>query len=349
MLIGTYTGGESRGIYAVRLDPTSGRMQSIGLAAEVANPSFLAVHPTRDVVYAVSELSTPDGDEGGRLFAYNLDRASGRLELLGDLPTGGGSPCHLSLDRQGRHLFVSNYSGGSVAVFALREDGSLDRMTQLCHHSGSGPNPARQEKPHPHSIWVDPSDQFLLAPDLGIDQIVVYRLDHKERELAHHASASLAPGAGPRHLAFHPSSRYVYVINELDSTVTAFAYDADQGRLSELHTLSTLPEGFSESSTCADIHVHPSGRFLYGSNRGHDSIAMYEIDEATGRLTFMGCEPTQGKTPRNFALDPSGRLLLAANQESDCVVTFFIDPETGRLSPTGHRIDMPTPVCVKVL
>ena len=283
-LVGTYTGGKSRGIYALWLDLAAGRFETIGPVAEAQNPSFLAVHPSKDVLYAVSELSTPDGEDGGRLLAYSLDRTSGRLEFLGDLPTGGGSPCHVSLDAAGRHVFVSNYSGSSVAAFALRDDGSLDRMTQHIRHQGSGPNRSRQEKPHPHSIWVDPQDRFVLTPDLGIDQVVVYRLDHEQGKLAEHEASALKPGAGPRHLDFHPNGQFVYVINELDSTVTAFNYDADRGRLQEIHTLSTLPEGFSGSNTCADIHVHPTGRFLYGSNRGHNSIVVYEIDEGTGAL-----------------------------------------------------------------
>lgn len=348
-LIGTYTGSRSRGIYAAWLDTETGRLEQVELTAEAQHPSFLAVHPTRDLLYAVSELSTPDGQDGGRLLAYRLDRAGGRLELIGEQSTGGGSPCHLSLDRRGRHLIVANYSGGSVALFPLKDDGSPQPPAQLVRHRGSGPNTARQEKPHPHSAWVDPQDRFVLVPDLGIDQVVIYRLDPEQSRLVEHGSGRLASGAGPRHLAFHPSGRYAYVINELDSTVTAFAWDPEQGSLVPVETLSTLPEGIAGTNWCAHVAVHPSGRFLYGSNRGHDSIAAFSIDGATGRLTFQGCQPTGGKTPRHFALDPTGRVLLAASQESDRIVTFFVDPETGRLEPTGHATFAPTPVCLLVL
>lgn len=348
-LVGTYTGSKSRGIYAFWLETDTGRMEPLGLMAEAQNPSYLALHPAEDVLYAVSELSTSGGEDGGRLLAFRLDKKSGRLEFLGEQPTGGGSPCHLSVDGRGRFLFVSNYSGGSIAVFPLRDDGSPDPMVQLIRHSGSGPNHARQEKPHPHSVWVDARDRFLFAPDLGIDRVVIYRLDHEQGLLVDHASATMAAGAGPRHLAFHPSGRFAYVINELDSTIAAMMCDAEQGNLTPLHTLSTLPDGFTGDNGCAHVAVHPSGRFLYGSNRGHDSIAMYAIDEATGRLTFLGCEPTGGKTPRHFTLDPSGGLLLAANQETDTVIAFFIDPATGRLRPAGHKIELPTPVCVLIV
>ena len=349
-LVGTYTGGNSRGIYALWLDPAAGRFESIGAVAEAENPSFLAAHPSRNVLYAVSELSTPEGEDGGRILAYSLDRTNGQLELMDERPTGGGSPCHLSLDPTGRYVFVSNYSGGSVAVFSLRDEGAFERMTEHRRHRGSGPNLSRQERPHPHSIRLDPQGRFVLVPDLGIDRVVVYRLDHENGKLTEDgASPALKPGAGPRHLDYHPNGRFVYVINELDSTVTAFEYDADQGRLREIHTVSTLPKGFTGTNWCADIHVHPTGRFLYGSNRGHDSIAIYEIDEATGRLTSLGHQSTQGKTPRNFCLDPSGRLLIAANQGSDVIVPFFIDQKTGLLTPTGHQTEVPAPVCIELV
>ena len=349
-LVGTYTSGESEGIYALELDPDSGAMRLLGLAAPADHPSFLAAHPSADVVYAVSELSTPDGDDGGILHVFSLDGKTGRLTLKERAPTLGAWPCHVSLDPAGRFAMVANYLSGSVTTFALHPDGSLAGRRDHRRHQGSGPVADRQDRPHPHAIQTDPFGRFALVPDLGADRLVVYRLDQELGKLLDHEPpyAQLHPGAGPRHIVFHPSGRFVYCINELDSTVTAFRYDAETGALAPIETVSTLPRDFSGGSTCAEIQIHPTGRFLYGSNRGHDSIAVYRIDEASGSLTLLGHEPTQGRTPRHFSLAPTGKILLAANQESNSIVSFHVDQQTGLLTPTGHQIQIPDPACVIV-
>jgi 6-phosphogluconolactonase len=253
------------------------------------------------------------------------------------------------VDKEGKNVLVANYGGGSVAALPIQADGRLREASSFIQHKGSSVNPKRQEGPHAHSINLDTANRFACAADLGLDQVLVYQFDATKGTLTPHTPpfAAVAPGAGPRHFAFHPSGRYAYVINEMNSTVTAFTYDAQQGTLKELHTLSTLPAGFKGNNSTAEVQVHPSGKFLYGSNRGHDSIAIFTIDQDTGRLTAAGHELTQGRTPRNFGIDPTGSYLLAANQATDTIVVFRIDPQTGNLKATGQTVSMPTPVCVK--
>jgi 6-phosphogluconolactonase len=254
------------------------------------------------------------------------------------------------VDREGKFVLVAHYAGGCVSVLPIREDGRLGEPTDIIRHQGSGVNPQRREAPHPHSVNLDAANRFLFVPDLGLDKIMIYRVDATQGKLKPNDEpwARVKAGAGPRHFDFHPNGKYAYVINELDSTFTAFAYDNERGRLREIETVSTLPEGFTGTNTCADVHVAPSGKFLYGSNRGHDSIATFAINEDTGKLTYVAHEPTQGKTPRNFAIDPTGNFLLAANQNSDTIVTFRIDRTTGKLSPTGDVTRVPMPVCLKM-
>ena len=347
--VGTYTGPKSKGIYLLRMDLASGALTAPEVAAEVANPSFLAVHPSRRFLYAVGEIGNFAGRKSGAVSAFAIDPESGKLKLLNQQPSGGTGPCHLTVDGAGKNVLAANYSSGSVCVLPIGEDGRLAEPSEVVQHKGSGPNPKRQEGPHAHSVNLDPAGRFAFAADLGLDKIMVYRFDPAKGKLAPNdpPAASVAPGAGPRHFAFHPTGRFAYVINEMASTVTAFAYDANAGRLSELQTVSTLPAGFTGSSTTAEVQVHPSGRFLYGSNRGHDSIAVFGIDARTGKLTAVGHQPTQGKTPRNFGIDPTGTYLLAANQGSGNLVVFRIDPKSGELKPTGVTAEVPSPVCVK--
>ncbi|MDB4893856.1 MAG: hypothetical protein JWN15_118, partial [Firmicutes bacterium] len=297
---------------------------------------------------------------------------TGRLSLLNRRPSQGAAPCYISLDPTGRYALVANYVGGSVAVLPIGLDGGPGPATDLVRHEGAGPNraaaqggagpnraahegagpnPARQAAPHPHSIQPDPSGAWVLVPDLGLDRIFTYRLDpHRGKlEPAEIPWQPVRPGAGPRHMTFHPTAPCAYVINELDSSVTAFHLDAARGSLTELQTVPTLPENYAGPNTGADIHMHPSGRFLYASNRGHDSIVIYQVDAGTGRLTLVGHESTRGRTPRGFALDPSGQFLLAANQESGSVLTFRIDQESGALTFTGHEVAVPSPVCLLVV
>jgi len=342
--IGTYTSGASEGIYLFELDRVSGALEPKGLAAKTANPSFLALGPGNRRLYAVGEL-----DANGGVSAFAVDAATGKLELLNRQPSGGRGPCHLCVDPSGRHVLVANYSSGSAAVLPIASDGSLAEPRSVVQHEGSGPDPKRQQGPHAHSVHLDAAGRFAFVADLGLDRIFIYRFDASKGTLGPHdpPSAHVAPAAGPRHLAFHPSGRYVYVNNEMGCTVTAFKYDAERGTLSELQVIGTLPEDWREPNTTAEILVHPSGKFLYCSNRGHDSIAIFTIDPTTGRLTAAGHQSTSGATPRNFGIDPAGQWLIAANQKSDTLQVFRIASESGRLEPAGSPVPVPTPVCVK--
>ncbi len=347
--VGTYTGPKtgSQGIYLFRMDTAAGALKPEGPVAEIANPTFLAIHPNRRFLYAVNEVSDYGGAKTGAVAAFAIGPASGKLGLLNRQPSGGAGPCHLVVDAAGEHVLVANYGGGSVEVLPVAADGRLGEPTAVVQHRASAGAP--RKRPRAHSVNLDASQRFAFVADLGLDKVFSYRFDGAAGTLAPNdpPAISLAAGAGPRHFAWHPSGRFAYVINELNSTVTALAYDPDRGALSELQTLSTLPKGFAGKSDCAEVQVHPSGRFLYGSNRGHDSIAIFAIDATTGRLTSLGHEATQGKTPRNFGIDPSGAWLVAANQDSDNLVVFRIDPGTGQLHPTGTVVEVPAPVCVK--
>jgi 6-phosphogluconolactonase len=346
--IGTYTGGASEGIYLLDLDASSGTLNVVGLAAEVESPSFLAIHPEKRVLYAVGEISKASDHPGGTIGAFAIDDDTGTLSLLNQESTVGKGPCHVCVAPSGKHVAAANYSSGSTVLLPILDDGRLGAASSFVQHEGSGANPSRQEGPHAHSVNFDKTGRILIAADLGIDKLMLYRYDAETGELApgEPAFASLAPGAGPRHVAIHPSGQFIYAVNELANTVTAFAYDADTGALDEVQTIGTLPDGFEGENTTAEIRVHPTGRFLYASNRGHDSIAAFSLDGDSGMLTAIGHTSTGGQTPRNFNVDPSGRILLAANQATDNIVVFRVDPETGALTATGQEVEVPTPVCV---
>ncbi len=349
--IGTYTRGESKGIYVYSMDMGSGALTPVGVTNAGPNPSFLAIHPNHRFLYAVNEISEYEGEKTGSITAFSVDPTTGNLSFLNRQSSMGALPCHLVVDAAGKNVLLANYIGGSVTVLPILDGGKLGRATSVRQHGGSSVNPTRQKGPHAHSINLDPANRFAVAADLGIDEVLVYRFEGTEGTLSPNEppSASVQAGAGPRHFAFHPSKSNAYVINELDSTVTTFAYDAKLGVLDSIQTLSTLPEGFEGVTHTAEVQVHPSGKFVYGSNRGHDSIAMFRVDGATGKLASMGHEPTGGKTPRNFGIDPSGRYLIAANQDSDTLVVFRINPDSGLLQPTGIVVDVPAPVCVKMI
>ncbi|MHC4878302.1 MAG: lactonase family protein [Planctomycetota bacterium] len=350
VLVGTYTRGDSEGIYVLKFDPETAKLtkHSVG---RIDNPSFLAVHPSLKYVYAVAEVSEFDGKRGGAVAAFAFDAKAGKLTKLNHESTIGGGPCHLVVDRTGRYVLAANYGGGSVVVLPIEDGGKIGRATSFVQHVGSSVNPRRQKAPHAHSINLDPSNQFAAAADLGVDKVFVYRLNGRNGTLtdAPHPFAKVAPGAGPRHFAFHPNGRFAYVINELALTVTAFAFDSTSGELAEFQTLSTLPPGTEKQGSTAEVRVHPTGRFLYGSNRGHDSIVVYSIDQDTGRLTYVENESTQGNTPRNFFVEPSGSYLFAENQQSGTIVVLKIDQQTGALSATGSSIDIPSPVCIRTI
>lgn len=347
--VGTYTGpGRAEGIGLLRLDATTGALTGRDTVRGVENPSFLALHPQRPLLFAVEETGSYQGMASGAVSAFAIDPASGGLRFLNRQATHGAAPCYVSVEPSGQYVLVANYTSGNVAVLPIGPDGSLGTATHVVQHEGRGPHPRRQEGPHAHFISPDPAGAFILACDLGIDKVLVYRLDRAAGRLVPNEVpyGQVASGEGPRHLAFHPGGRFVYVLNEIGSSVSTFAYDGERGTLTHRQTLSTLPPGFAGRSSCAQIVVHPSGRWLYASNRGHDSIALFAIDQESGSLAPLGHEPTQGRTPRNFNIDPSGTYLLAANQESHTIVTFRIDQESGRLVPTGHVVQTPAPVCL---
>ncbi len=349
LYVGTYTSGGSKGIYRFELDPATGALTPAGAPTETVNPSFLAIHPSRRFLYAVNETGETATDPSGGVSAYAIDPSTGALTFLNRQPSEGAAPCHVSVDAAGRHAFVANYAGGTVAVLPIGPDGRLGPASAVARHEGHGVKP-EQKEPHPHSVNLDAANRFAFVADLGIDRVVAYRFDGKGR-LARHDSGSVAvaPGAGPRHFAFHPDGRRAYVIDELDSTITRLDYDASAGALKVAQTISTLPAGYDGKNSTAEVAVHPNGRLLFGSNRGHDSIAIFTIDPATGALTAAGHQPTGGKSPRHFAIDPTGTYLLAANQVSDTIVVFRIDPSSGRLTPVGEPVRAPRPVCLRMM
>ncbi len=351
--IGTYTGDDSKGIYVCELDLASGKVSQPRLAAEVKNASFLAIHPDGEHLYSVSEISDLDGKRTGGVSAFAIDADSGQLTLLNQQPSEGAGPCHLVVDKSGQAVLVANYGGGSVAAMPIESDGKLAPAATAIQHEGSSVNKARQSGPHAHSINVDPANKFAVAADLGLDKVLVYRLDPAKAKLTANdpPAAKVAPGSGPRHFAFHPSAKYAYVINEMACTVTAFRYDPEAGVLTEVQTITTLPDGekVEPGYSTAEVQVHPSGKFVYGSNRGHDSITVFSIDPATGKLTFVENESTQGETPRNFGIDPTGQFLLAGNQGSGTFTVFRVDQDSGKLTPTGQLLKVGAPVCFKFL
>jgi 6-phosphogluconolactonase len=349
--VGTYTSRGAEGIYVYRYDSSTGTLSPLSVTTGIVNPTFLALHPDSTYLYAVNEVGELDGEPGGALSAYQIDPAAGALTFLNRQTTIGQGPCHVAIDQTGSYAMVANYGSGSVAMLPILADGSLGEACDFHQHEGSGPNPRRQQGPHAHSVTVAPDNRFAFAADLGLDKMMVYKIDLEQGKLVPNdvPFAPTYPGAGPRHFAFHPSNAYAYVINEMGNTVTVFGYDATQGTLDERQTISTLPEDFQDTTHCADIHLSQSGAFLYGSNRGHDSIALFAVDAGAGTLTPIGHQSTLGKTPRNFGLAPNGDYLLAANQDTNNITAFAVDQETGQLSPTGHVTPVPAPVCIQWL
>ncbi len=349
--VGTDTGGESRGIYVATLDEASGVVSAPRLAAAVGNPGFLAVHPARPLLYSVAGSRGADGAWREEVVAFSV-RDDGSLALINAQPSGGGGPCHISIDASGRVLLLANYGGGNVVSYPIRADGSLGPAASVVQHEGAGVNRQRQEKPHPHAIYPDPTQTRAYVPDLGIDKVMIYRLDAASGRLSPNTPdhAATEAGGGPRHLAFHPNGRFAYVVLELTSRVAAYRVDATTGALQafELHS-SLPPDARPDGNTTAEVLVHENGRFLYVSNRGHDSIAVFAIDPQTGSLRFVEVTPTGGRTPRSFGLVPGGRLLLAANQNGGNVTTFRIDPERGTLSRTGGELHIDRPKHVRFM
>ena len=349
VFIGAYTRRGGRGIQVARFDADTGSLTAPELAAEITNPSFLALDPSLSHLYAVTEIDDYEGNTGGALSAFAVDRSTGALTFLNQQPTLGPGPCHVSIDAQSRNAVVANYNGGSVAVLPVQPDGSLNPPSDFVQHEGgSGIDGERQDVPHAHSANLDLETGRVYINDLGLDRIKSYELDSASGKLTHvDLDVELHPGAGPRHFDFHPDGAHAYAINELDSTITVMEYERASGQLSPVQTVPALPDGFQGQSSCADIHVSPDGRFVYGSNRGHDSIVIYAVDAASGKLEYVGHEPTGGRNPRNFGINPTGRYLLVANQDTDNIVVFQIDRDSGKLSVTGTEVSVPLPVCLK--
>ncbi len=343
--VGTYTAKtNSKGIYVFRFDAATGQLSAGGVAAETPDPSWVAVHPSGQYLYAANEAG-----KASTVSAFAIDKKSGKLELLNQLPSLGEDPCYLSFDKTGKYAFVANYTSGTIAVFPIMPDGRLGEHTALVQDQGAtGPNKERQEGPHAHWIETSPDNRFVLVADLGLDEVLVYKFDATSGTLTPNepAFARLKPGSGPRHLVFHPNGKFIFSVSELSSTATSFAYDAKKGTLKEIGAVSTLPPGFSGRNDVAEAAVHPNGKFLYVSNRGNDSVAVLSIDPAKGTLAPVGGIPTGGKEPRHFIFDPSGKFLFAENQLSDTVVEFRADAATGQLTPSGDTVSVPSPVCI---
>lgn len=348
LYVGTYTKGRSESIYVYRMNLADGQLKPAATIKGISNPSFLAIDPKRRFLYAANESGEFAGKRGGGVTAFAIDRKTGDLRKLNE-QNSPGVPCYVSVHPSRKFVLAANYGGGNVVIYPVRADGSLAEASDVAQHKGTGGDPKRQSGPHAHSIVPDAGGRYAFAPDLGLDKVMIYRIDTKNGKFISNGFAATKPAAGPRHFDFHPSGKFAYVVNELDSTMIAFAYDKTKGALQELQTISTLPDGFSGTNYPADVHVHPSGRFVYGSNRGHDSIVIFSIDQNTGKVALVGHESTQGKWPRNFGIDPTGAFLLAANQNTDNVVTFRIDQQTGKLTATGQTTEIPSPVCVKFI
>jgi 6-phosphogluconolactonase len=350
--VGTYTGPTSKGIYGFRFDPKTGQVTSTGLVAELANPSWLVTDPQHRFLYAATEMGPERGADNykknGSISSYSINPKTGALTFLNQVDAGGGGSCHLVVDKTGKMLFVANYGSGSVASFAIKADGSIGERTGFDQHTGSSIDPARQTGPHAHAVVLSPDNRFLFVPDLGLDQIKIYRVDAAKGTFTPNDPpfATVKAGLGPRHFTFGRGAKFAYAICEMGSSVVVFAYDPAKGALTPLQTISTLPSGFKGEDNSAEIEVGRSGRFLYASNRGNDSITVFAIDPAKGTLTKVQVVPTQGKIPRNFAIDPTGKYLVAANQKSDRMVVFDVDQNDGQLKPTGQVVDVPAPVSI---
>jgi 3-carboxymuconate cyclase len=348
--IGTYTSdSKSEGIYIYKLNTDDGSLRPHTIAKNVVDPSFLDITNNRKYLYAVNEIMEYDGKKTGSVSAFAVDQKTGDLRFVNKQPSLGGGPCYVSVSQDNKFVTVANYVGGNVAVLPIEKDGSLGFPVDLRQQGGTGPNKDRQEAAHAHSIKFDKNNKFVVACDLGADKVFIYKFDKKTGKLSLNPTQKFfqtRPGAGPRHLVFHPNGKLAFVINELNSSVTSLSYNENYGTLKEIQTISTLPTNWQGENTCAEVCVSLNGGFLYGSNRGHDSIVSYKIDGVSGKLELIEHVSTDGKTPRNFALDPSGKFLLVANQNSDSVVIFRIDKKSGKLRPTGNNARIPAPVCV---
>lgn len=349
VFVGTNTVRGSEGIYRFSFDTETGQAGPVELAATTENPTWISPDPSFRFLYGVNAIGNYQGGTTGAVSGFALDRGSGKLSFINQASSGGAGPCHLTIDSRTRALLVANYGGGSVASLSIDSQGKLSGPVSRFQHAGGSVNPSRQEGPHAHSINLDAAEKFAFAADLGLDRILIYEFDANSATLRPHqpAFASTAPGAGPRHFAFHPSGKFAYVINELDSTITAFSYDASRGALEEIQVIPTLPMGYTDQNYPAEVQVHASGRFVFGSNRGHDSIAIYRVDTETGRLSVVDHQHTSGRWPRNFGQAPGGKWMIAGNNNTDNILIYHLDDASGRLKATGQTLACPAPICFK--
>jgi 6-phosphogluconolactonase len=344
---GSHSTGPGKGFSVAHFDTETGVLGKPEFMVEAPSPAFFVISPDGRHLYTCNSLERFMDQAGGGVSAYSIDPASGKLTFLNSQPAGGGDTSHCSLDHSGKFLLAANYNGGNFAIFALNPDGSIGKRTALVQHSGSSVDPRRQTHAYAHCIKLDPTNHFVLVTDLGVDQLFVYRFDETNGTVTpiDPPSVAVKPGSGPRHISFHPNGKWLYLVNEMASTVYVYAWDSAHGVLSESQTISTLPDDFKAVSTTAEIEVHPNGKFLYVSNRGEDAIAMFSIDQQTGKLARIGSVPTQGKVPRNFAIDPSGKWMIVTNQDSSNAIAFKIDPATGKLTQNGQPVAVPSPFC----
>lgn len=350
--VGCYTkpgSANSQSVFLYHLDMQTGALVFDSGADAGENASYLAVSPGNSHLYAVNELTQFHGQPGGGVAALSIDATTGRLTLLNQQRSHGGLPCYVSIDAKNRVALVANYLGGNIALLPIQADGRLSAATDVIQHTGSSVHPQRQRAPFAHSIVIDPANRFAIVSDLGIDKVIVYEIDYQKQKLVAHSEVNVTVGAGPRHFVFHPNGRWAYLIHELDTQITVFLYDAEAGTLNTLQNIPTLPADYNGENTSADIHISPNGRFVYGSNRGDDSITVFAVDQASGLLTFVDRHSSGGQIPRNFVIDPTGAYLLAANQQTDNIVTFRLDAVTGKMLDTGLSVKQYKPVCLKFM
>jgi 6-phosphogluconolactonase len=342
---GTQRSGTNIGFSIAHFDTDTGALTKPELASQAAAPAFFTIHPDGRHLYTCNSANP------GGVSAYEIEPHTGALKFINRVSSGGAGPCYVSLDQRARFVFVANYAGGNIAAFAIKPDGSLGERTAFVQQTGSSVNPQRQTHAYAHSTIVDPSNRFVLVADLGVDKVFVYRFNAQDGSLAPNDPpfVAVAPGSGPRHVKFHPNGRWVYLINEIASTIVGFNWDSADGSLAEFQNISALPDDFKGTNTAAEIEVHPNGKFLYASNRGDDSLVVFAIDQTTGKLTLVQRVSCGGKTPRFFTFDPTGKWLLCSNHGSDNAVVFRVDGETGRLTQTGDPVPVPYPFCEQFL
>lgn len=347
VFVGSYAEASDSGVYVYSFDSTTGKLALLDQAAGLKNPTFLNLDAARLKLYSIEETETAAGRSGGAV-SFGIDPRQGTITRLNQAATVDSPTCHIQRDAEDRYLVVASYHGGKVGLLSLHEDGTVGKLLDTKQHEGRSVHPERQTQPHPHSAFFSPDEQYVYVPDLGLDRIMTYRIDKVKEALVHIGETEIHPGAGPRHLVFHPEGKYAYVINELDSTITSLRYDASTGKLQPMETVPTLPADYQGENTCAEITISRDGRFLYGSNRGHDSIAVYSVDGESGRLTLIEHVSTEGKHPRHFALTPDGDFLIAANRDTNNLTVFRVDRESGKLTFTGNSVPVSKPVCVQM-